>query len=131
MSRPDPRQAPGLIVDTLRNFSDLMQTELHLAKAEVSENVSRAGMGIAFFAVAALLALTALNVLVGALVAYLATTGLSAGTAAVIVGGVILAIAVLLVIAGKSRLSATALQPSRTMNNLKRDAIAVKGATNV
>lgn len=131
MSHPDPRQAPNLLVDALRNFSNLMQTELHLAKAEVATNLSRAGVGIAFFAIAGILALTALNVLAGAFVAYLATTGLSAGTAALIVGGLTLLIAVILVFAGKSRLTASALQPTRTMSNLQRDVTAVKGATNV
>lgn len=131
MSHPDPRQAPGLIVDALRNFSNLMQTELHLAKAEMANNVSRAGVGIAFFAIAGILALTALNVLAGALVAYIATTGISAGTAALIVGGLTLLIAVILVFAGKARLTADALQPTRTMSNLQRDVSAVKGATNV
>ncbi|MGJ8624652.1 MAG: phage holin family protein [Yoonia sp.] len=131
MSHPDPRQAPNLLVDALRNFSNLMQTELHLAKAEVATNLSRAGVGIAFFAIAGILALTALNVLAGAFVAYLATTGLSAGTAALIVGGLTLLIAVILVFAGKSRLTASALQPTRTMSNLQRDVTAVQGATNV
>jgi len=131
MSHPDPRQAPNLIVEAMRNFSSLMQTELNLAKAEVANNLSRAGVGIALFAIAGILALTALNVLVGALVAYIASLGLSAGTAALIVGGAILLLSVILVFAGKSRLTGTALQPTHTMNNLKRDMSTVKGATNV
>lgn len=131
MSHPDPRQAPSLIVETIKNFTNLMQTELQLAKAEMAENLSRAGTGIALIAVAGILALTALNVLAGALVAYIATTGLSAGTAALLVGGGVLLIAVILVLVGKSRLSASALEPTRTINNLQRDATTVKGATNV
>ena len=131
MSHPDPRHAPTLLVDALRNFTNLMQTELHLAKAEIANNVSRAGAGIAMMAVAAILALTGLNVLAGALVAYIASAGLSAGTAALIVGGGVLLIAVALVFIGKSRLTASALEPTRTLNNLQRDAAAVKGATNV
>jgi len=131
MSHPDPRDAPTLFVDTLRNFTTLMQTELHLAKAEIANNVSRAGAGIAMMAVAAILALTGLNVLAGALVAYIASVGLSAGTAALIVGGSVLLVAVALVFIGKSRLTGTALEPTRTLKNLQRDAAAVKGATNV
>lgn len=131
MSHPDPRQAPSLFVEAFRDFSNLMQTELHLAKAEISSKVSRAGTGIVFFVIAALLALTALNVLAGALVAYIVSVGFTAGTAALIVGGVILLVAILLVLAGKSRLSASALEPSRTINNLQRDVSTVKGATNV
>jgi TRAP-type C4-dicarboxylate transport system permease small subunit len=131
MSHPDPRQAPTLLVDTLKNFATLMQTEVHLAKAEMAENISRAAVGIAMLVVAVILALTGLNVLAGALVAYLATTGLSAGTSALIVGGGVLLIAVILVFVGKSRLTASALEPTRTLNNLQRDATTVKGATDV
>lgn len=131
MSHPDPRNAPTLLVDAFRNFSNLMQTELHLAKAEIANNISRAGAGIAMMVVAAILALTGLNVLAGALVAYIATAGLSPGTAALIVGGGVLVLAVILVLVGKSRLSASALEPSHTLHNLQRDAAAVKGATNV
>ncbi|MEQ6204882.1 phage holin family protein [Sulfitobacter sp. HNIBRBA2951] len=131
MSHPDPRQAPTLLVDVLRNFTNLMQTELRLAKAEISNNISRAAVGIGLLVVAVILALTGLNVLTGALVAYLATTGLSAGTSAGIVGGAVLIVAIVLVFVGKSRLTPAALEPSHTLNNLQRDATAVKGATNV
>jgi len=130
MEHPDPRQAPNLMVDALRSFANLMQTELQLAKAEVSNNISRAGTGIAFFVIAGIFALTALNVLAGALVGYLAETGFSAGTAALIVGGAVLIVALLLALAGKSRLSAASLEPTRTLNNLQRDVTTVKGATN-
>lgn len=131
MSHPDPRDAPSLFIDAFRNFSTLMQKELNLAKAEIATNISRAGVGIAFFVIAGILALTALNVLAGALVAYIATMGFSAGTAALIVGGVLLAAVVVLVLAGKARLSASALEPSRTIDNIQRDVSAVKGATDV
>lgn len=131
MSHPDPRQAPTLLIDALKNFSNLMQTELRLAKAELAHNVSRAATGVALIVVAVILALTGLNVLAGALVAYLATSGLSAGTSALLVGGGVLAVAIVLVLVGKSRLTASALEPTHTLNNLHRDATTVKGATNV
>lgn len=125
----DLKHAPTLLVTAIRQFSQLMQDELALAKAELSRNVSRAGTGLAMIGVAALLALTALNVLAGALVAWLATTGMTAGTAALIVGGVLLILAVGLVLAGKSRLSAEALAPTRTAENVKSDINALKEST--
>lgn len=131
MSHPDPRQAPTLLVEALRNFTNLMQTELQLAKAEIATNLSRAGVGFALILVAAILALTDLNVLAGTLVAYIATAGVSAGTSALIVGDGVLVLAIVPVLFGKSRLSPSAIEPSRTLNNLQRDAAAVKGATNV
>lgn len=131
MSHPDPTKAPGLFIDSFRNFTNLMQKEVALAKAEITENISRAAVGVGFLALAAILALTALNVLAGALVAYIASTGISAGMSALIVGGVLLICVVGLVLAGKSRLTASALEPTRTMNNLQRDVTAVKEATDV
>ncbi|WP_296417735.1 phage holin family protein [Pseudooctadecabacter sp.] len=129
MSHPDPRTAPHLIADTLRHFSGLMQKEVHLARAEMSNNISRAAMGVAFFGIAALMVLTALNVLAGAVVGYLTEGGMNAGTAALIVAAVFFAGALVLVLMGKSRLSADALAPTKTMHNVQRDVETVKGAT--
>ena len=130
MSHPDPRTAPHLIADTLRHFSSLMQKEVQLAKAEMSNNISRAAVGVAFFGIAALMVLTALNVLAGAVVGYLTEAGMNAGTSALIVAAIFVVVAVILVIMGKSRLTADSLAPNTTMHNVQRDVSAVKGATN-
>ena len=130
MAQRDIREAPGLFVDTLRHLSSLVQNELQLAKAELKQNISRAGMGIVFFAIAAIVALVALNVLASALVAWIAANGLSVGLAALIVGGALLLLAVILVLVGKSRLSSEALEPSRTLHNVQRDIDSIKEATN-
>lgn len=119
-----------MLVTVLRQFSQLMQDEVALAKAEMARNVSRAGVGIALIGVAALLALTALDVLAAALVAWLATTELSVGTAAIIVGGGLLAVAVVLALIGKSRMSAASLTPDRTIASVREDARTVKEAAN-
>lgn len=125
----DLKHAPSLMVTALQQFSRLMQDEVALAKAEVSRNVSRAGAGLAMIGVAALLALTALNVLAGALVAFLATTGITVGAAALLVGGVLLVVAVVLVMVGKSRLTADAVAPTRAAENLKSDLDTMKEHT--
>lgn len=125
----DIREAPGLLVEALRHFSKLMQDEVRLARAEISRNLSRAGMGLAFIGIAAILALVGLNVLASALVAWIAAEGLSVGLAALIVGGILLLVAIILALAGKSRLSADALTPSRSTDNLKKDAARIKEST--
>ena len=131
MAKHPLNDAPSLLVDTLRQFNSLVQGEVKLAKAEVSNIVTRAGVGIALFAVAFLLALTALNVLASAAVAYIAETGLTVGTAALIVGGVLILVALGLALMGKSRLSADALSPDRTTDSLRHDIAAIKEASNV
>ena len=128
MSHPDPRAAPNLLVDTLRHFSNLMQKEVQLARAEMSNNISRAAIGLVFFGIAALMVLTALNLLAGAVVGYLSTAGINAGTAALIVTAFFGAGAAVLVLLGKSRLSADALAPSATLRNVQRDVETMKGA---
>lgn len=132
MSRPaDLRETPSLLVAALRNFTQLMQDEVALAKAELRRNASRAGVGLALIGVAAILALTALDVVAAAFVAWLsAEGGLSVGTSAIVVGGALLAIAVVLALVGKSRLSADALTPDRTARNLRADIDRMKEATN-
>lgn len=125
------KQAPSHFVNALRQFTTLVQDEIALARAELTTSLSRAGTGLAMIGVAALTALVALNTLAAALVDYLAMTGLTLGTAALIVAGVLLAVAIALMFAGKARLKPEALVPERTAENLKRDVAEIKEATDV
>ncbi len=125
----DVRETPLLVINTLRQVTRLMQGEFALAKAELSRNLSRAGSGLALIAIGALLALTALDVLAGAAVGYLAAQGIGLGTAAQIVGGIMLIAAGGLAMVGRSRLSAKALSPDRAVRNLSRDIAAIKEAS--
>jgi len=127
----DIRNVPGQFAQAFRHFSDLVQGELKLARAEMSQNLSRAGFGVAFFGIAALLALVALHILASALVAWIATTGISPALSAALVGGALLIAAVVLVIMGKSRLSADALKPTKTIAAVERDFQQFKEASNV
>jgi hypothetical protein len=131
MTRPaDLKETPGLVVTAFRQFTSLLQDEMALAKAEARQNVSRAGAGLALIAVAAILSLTALDVLAAALVAWIAESGMDAGWAALIVGGALLIVAIGLALYGKSRLSADALAPDRTTRNIRADIDMMKEATN-
>ena len=97
----------------------------------MKQNLTRAGGGIAFIAVAGVLALVGINVLASALVAYLAQAGLSVGLAAGVVGGALLAVAAILIVMGKSRLTVETLSPERTIRNLSRDLETLKEAGDV
>ena len=129
MADRDLREAPTLLADTLRHLSSLVQNELALIRAELRQSITSAGIGVAFFVAAALMALVALNVLASALVAWVASAGLSVGLAALFVGGGLLIVAAILALLGKSRLSADALEPTRSMNNVQKDVAAVKEAS--
>lgn len=125
----DLKQAPTLLANAFRQFTRIVEAEIALAKEELSRSASRAGTGLAMLGIAAILALTALNVLAGALVAWVASTGLTAGVAALIVGGGILAAGIVLALAGKSRLSADALAPKRAARNVKTDIQTIREST--
>ena len=120
------RNAPGLVSEVLTHVSNLVRKEVDLARTEVSENVTRAGVAVGLLVGALVIALVALNVLAAALVAALTELGLPAGWAAVIVGGVLAVIAFLMVTKGVNDLKLSSLAPSRTAKNVQRDAATVK-----
>ena len=115
----------GTIVDQL---SALIRAELHLARSEVDQNLRRAGVALGMIVAAVVLLMTALNVLAAALSAGLAELGLDPGWAALIVGVIFAGIAWALLSKGLNDLKMSSLAPSRTAENVKRDARAVKGA---
>jgi MFS family permease len=122
------KSAGDLLSDALTNVSSMVRNEVDLARAEVSENVSRAGVAIGLIAGAAIIALVALNVLAAALVAALTEAGLDAGWSALIIGVVLAVIAFVLIGKGVNDLKLSSLAPTRTVKNVKRDAEVVKEA---
>jgi low temperature requirement protein LtrA len=110
----------SLVADAIRDGADLLRQELGLFKAEMAENVGAIGKGVAFFAVAAIFAIASLIWLTQALVYGLAIF-VAQWIAALIVGVLLLVVGGILVILGKSRLSAAQLAPARTIKTLKQD----------
>ncbi|MEX3013959.1 phage holin family protein [Gymnodinialimonas hymeniacidonis] len=122
------KSAGGLLSDALGNISGLVRSEVDLARAEISENLTQAGVAIGLIAGAAIIALVSLNVLAAALVAALTELGLDGGWAALIVGVLLAGIAFALITKGINDLKLSSLAPTRTVKNVKRDAAAVKEA---
>jgi hypothetical protein len=123
------KSAAGLMSDAIAHMSALVRKEVDLARAEVSENVSRAGVAIGLLAGALVIALTALNVLAAALVTGLAEWGLEAAWASLLVGLVLGAIALFMALKAKNDLKLSSIAPSRTAKNIQRDAQALKEVT--
>ncbi|MGR3323632.1 MAG: phage holin family protein [Pseudooceanicola sp.] len=121
----------GLISDVFSHVSSLLRGEIDLARAEIDRSLKVAAMGAAFLVGAVILAICALNVLTGAIVAgltvLLAETAYPAIYSALIVGAVYALIAFILVRAGLNRLSAARLAPTRTAKNIRKDAELLKG----
>lgn len=131
MAKHPLQDAPTLLVDSLRQFTSLVQGELKLARAEMARIITRASIGIGFLALAFLLALVSLNLLASAAVAFIAANGLSVGQAALCVATLLLLAALGFVLLGKSRLNADALTPDITAESLREDITTIKEASNV
>jgi uncharacterized membrane protein len=131
MTDPANKPATELVGDALEHVSNLVRKEVDLARAEIDENLKRAGVAVGLLVGAVVIALVALNVLAAALVAALVEMGIAAGWAAVIVGGILAIIAFAMMAKGMNDLKLNSLAPSRTARNVKRDAKTIKESTNV
>lgn len=123
------KSAAGLLSDAIAHMSALVRKEVDLARAEVSENISRASVAIGLLAGALVIALTALNVLAAALVAGLVEWGMEPGWASLLVGLVLGALALVLALKAKNDLKLSNIAPTRTVKNVQRDAQALKEVT--
>ena len=120
----------GLMSNVIDHTTRLVKGEIDLARAEMQENLSKAIRAIGLIAGSVVVILVALNVLAAAGVAALAETGMGAGWAALLVGGILLVIGIVMVLKGKNDLSLVSLAPTRTATNIKRDVRTVKETTN-
>jgi uncharacterized membrane protein YgcG len=120
-----------LLTEIVNQIGRILRKEAALAKAEVSENLSRAGTGIGLLVGAALLALVALIAFAGAAVAALVSlAGWPVYWAALAVGGGIVLIAAILAMKGLRDLKPERLAPNRSISNVKRDVAVVKERIN-
>jgi len=115
-----------LLNEAMTHVSSLVRNEVDLARAEINQNLSKAAVAIGLIVGAAVVALTALNVLSAALVVGLTNAGLDGGWAALIVGLVFAVVAYLMAKSGTDNLKLTSLAPTRAARNIVRDAEAVK-----
>lgn len=127
MSLPrDSHSIPELLGDTVEQLGKLVQNEVALARAEISQKVALAGMGAAYFAGAAILVIPVIVMLLITLAIWLEARDFSPVTShllAALLGGVI---SVALALVGKSYLKAENLKPTVTAQQIERDIAAAK-----
>ncbi len=110
-----------LVKQLSADLSTLVRQELRLAQAEMTEKGKKAGIGVGMFGGAGLAAVLALGALTTCLIAALAT-GMEVWLAALIVTAVYGAIAGVLAVSGKARVSeATPPMPEQTVETVKED----------
>ncbi|WP_286788659.1 MULTISPECIES: phage holin family protein [unclassified Pseudomonas] len=116
----------GLVRQLTREVPSLFTKELALAKAEITEalnttkaaTISMASGGIVLMAGFIMLLLSAVLGLSQVMAPWLA---------ALIVGGVVCIVGLVMVSAGKKKLDPAAFKPERTVNSMQKDKEAVKG----
>lgn len=116
----------GLVGDVLIGFSRLVQGEIALARAEAERGLRDITKAVAFVVVAAILAITALNVLSGAAIAGLVALGLTPVWATLAVGIGLAVLAYALLQYALTLMKPSNLAPKRSFANLRRDADALK-----
>ncbi len=84
---PEDRSTPALMGDLIDSVTQLVRKEIQLFRAEMGEKTTQTMVAAGGLLAAAVIALTALNVLAAALVAALAKAGIPGAWSAVIVGG--------------------------------------------
>ena len=119
------RSIGALFSDLASETAELFRQELALFKAEMQEKLGKAGVGAAALAAAALIAFSGWLFLLLAAVYALAIV-VPPWAAALIVGVLVLAIAGVLALIGRSRLRADALTPERTLRSLREDQAWIK-----
>ncbi|XKE86268.1 phage holin family protein [Stutzerimonas chloritidismutans] len=118
----------GLLRQLTQEVPSLVTKELALAKAELSESIRATKAGAASVA-------TGGAVLLGGFIVLLlsAVYGLSKvmepWLAALIVGGVVVVIGLIMVSAGKKKFEASSFKPERTIHSVNKDKEAVRGHT--
>ena len=127
---PDPAPRRGLfklIADIPSLLMDLVRGEIESFKQELIGKLKLAGVGIGLLVGAATFAFFAVLVLIAAAVLGLATV-LPAWASALIIGGGILVIAVILALIGISSLKkGVPPAPTETFQSIKKDVRAIKG----
>jgi hypothetical protein len=120
------RTIPELAGDSIQQLAKLIGNEFDLARAELSEKAAQAGRAAAMIGAGAIILIPALVVLLFAVAAALMHAGLSDPVAYAVTGGVAALIALVLILVGMSRLSADALKPKVTLEQVERDKLVAR-----
>ena len=117
----------ALIADIPGLIRELIEAEIASLKAEVTEKLKAAGLGVGFLVVAGMIAFFAILVLTAAGILALALV-LPAWAAALIVGGALLVLAGIAAAIGVAQLRhGVPPTPTQTIDSVKKDVRVVRG----
>src|SRR5215212_9560789 len=127
MNVAEPDRSLGDIVKQLTSdLTQLVRSEVALAKTELQENIGRLGTGAGLFGGAGVIGLFAVEFILLALMLGLVALGVGAWVAALIVGVVLSIIAAVLAMRGKKTVAGVTVAPTHAIDHMKSDAGAIK-----
>jgi hypothetical protein len=126
MADIDDRSTPTLMSDLINHVTELVRKEIQLFRAEMNDKATHVVVALGSIIAGVVIVLTALNVLAAALVAALTSAGIPAAWSAVLVGGALAIVGIVLANRGIANLKAQKLAPERTARATVRDAGMVK-----
>ena len=118
----ETRTTPTLISDLIGHITELFRKEMMLFRAEMNEKVNQVTSAGVMLAGALVLGIVGLIFLAGTVMLGIIALGLSQVLAALIVGGLLSAIALIMALSGKKKLNPSNLAPNRTVQSVSRDA---------
>lgn len=122
---PHSFSTASLLSDTFQHFSQLVKSELALAKAEVADRIASKASGGAWLMVGAVLMLFAVGVALEAAVFAIAMTGIALHWSCLIVAGGVLVVSLAFILYGRASMQ-QGLAPERSIRQLNRDVAAAK-----
>ncbi len=122
----DLHTIPRLFGDAVEQLGKLVQNEAQLARAELAQKMTQAGIGAAYLVGAAILSIPVLVVLLMALALWLVELGLNQPIALLVAAAVGTTLSVILASVGMSYLKPEHLKPKVTMYQMKQDVTTAK-----
>lgn len=122
----DDASTGELVTRVSEQLSDLVRSEMKLARAEIQESAKRGGLGAGLFGTGGVVALYGLGVLVAAAILGLAVV-LAAWLAAIIVAAVLFLVAGVAALIGKKQVAQVAPPVQHSVESVQADVAAVKG----
>jgi hypothetical protein len=126
--RTDDRSLGDLFAELSRETTTLVRQEISLATAEMSRKASRAGKDVGFLAVGGAVVYAGVLAILAAIIIGLGQAGLPWWLSALIVGVVVAGGGYLLIRRGLDNLKHEDMAPRQTMETIKGDIDALKGA---
>lgn len=122
----DLHTIPKLFGDAVEQLGKLVQNEAQLAKAELSQKITQAGIGAAYIGGAAILFIPVLVVLLIAVALWFSHLGLSPMAAHFAAAGIGAVLCGILAMVGISYLKPENLKPKATIQEVGRDVATAK-----